>query len=314
MVAGPQGLSFYGERPTNLSRQQTHMNTTVNIEIPQRIECEFESNNGIVLIQVLLNGKKRTFLLDSGAPFMTLNTRHVHPDHIEAGLLEFRGIGGGVQSSRARITTFNWQGFKLRNSLVYAMDLAHLERELGVEFHGLIGYRELMHFTLNIDYKAKRLTLWREFNPSDFTVLARIPFVLYNHLPVIRANIGKRGVKLGLDSGAAINLLDVNLLSSIEGFSPAGREEQLHGAGSNSVKVQHGRLTSTVIQGTKFNNMRVVWSDVSVIKHSLGDIDGLLGYEFLSKRRMAVSFTDNCIYLIRKKRGGSEVPGDARED
>lgn len=281
------------------------MNPVVKIDVPQRIECEFNSNNGIVLIQVLLNGHKRTFLLDSGAPFMTLNSRHVHPDHIEAGLLEFKGIGGNVQSSRARIKTFNWQGLKLRNSLVYAMDLSHLENELGVEFHGLIGYRELMHFTLNIDYKTQRLTLWREFNPDNFTVLARIPFVLYNHLPVISVKIAKRQLKLGLDSGAAINLLDIKLLNSIDGFIPAKREEQLHGAGSTSVTVQHGKLTSMSVYGTEFRNMRVVWSDVSVIKQSLGDIDGLLGYEFLSKRRMAISFTDNCIYLIRKKRSKS---------
>ncbi len=284
------------------------MDPIVKIDIPQRIECEFEPNNGIVLIQVLLNGRKRVFLLDSGAPFMTLNTRHVHPDHIEAGLLEFKGIGGSVQSARTRIKTFNWQGLKFRNSLVYAMDLSHLERELGVEFHGLLGYRELMHFTLNIDYKTNRLTLWREFNPTDFTVLARIPFVLHNHLPVIRANIGQRRVKLGLDSGAAINLLDINLLNSVDGFIPAKREEQLHGAGSTSVRVQHGKLSSTSIHGTEFNNMRVVWSDVSVIKQSLGDIDGLLGYEFLSRRRMAISFTDNCIYLIRRKRGKTSAP------
>ena len=45
-----------------------------------------------------------------------------------------------------------------------------------------------------------------------------------------------------------------------------------------------------------------MWSDVSMIKHSLGDLDGLLGYEFLRKRQMIISFSDNRLYFFRKKR------------
>ena len=282
------------------------MNTDLKITVPPEITCRFEAAGGIILVKALLNGKKRNFFVDSGAPSLTLNIAHLQSDQLQDGHVDFQGVGGAARGGRIRIRSFTWEKFTIRNKLVNALDLSHLEHELDMQIHGLIGHQELAHFTMKIDYKQQELQLWREFNAQDYTILAQIPFVLHNHIPIFSAKVDKRQLKLGLDTGAAVNLLDANLLKHIPSFEAAKKEEQLHGAGSKSLSVPYGRLPQTTISNTEFKNMRVVWSDIRSIKQVLGEMDGLLGYEFLKKRQMAVSFPDNRIYLIRKKRSKTQ--------
>ena len=218
------------------------MNTTLKIEVPAEIGCAFRSHSGIILVDALLNGKTRTFLLDSGAPTMLLNSKYIAKDKLSKGRFEFHGVGGSVPSLQTLVRTFNWHGLKYSNRNVHALDISHLEAQLESEVHGIIGYRELSNFSLRIDYKNKRLQLWREFDPQNFTITGHLPMVFHNHIPVITTMIDGQKFKLGLDTGAAVNMLDEKRIEQVPSFKAAKKTEDLHGAGKESIKVQHGKI------------------------------------------------------------------------
>ena len=45
--------------------------------------------------------------------------------------------------------------------------------------------------------------------------------------------------------------------------------------------------------------MKIVFSNLDTLNVAFGNLDGLLGYEFLKKKKMAVSKSDRKIYILK---------------
>jgi len=124
-------------------------------------------------------------------------------------------------------------------------------------------------------------------------------FSIYNHIPIIKANVDGIELKLGLDTGAAANLFDSN---KIKNKSKNKKKSTLLGADKAQQSVEIATIDSTLINDISFNKMRVIWSNIDHLKSAFGELDGLLGYEFLKKKKMAISYSDKKIYLINERR------------
>ena len=248
---------------------------------------------GLILTTVLINGKEATFLVDSGAPTIIINKA---PTEGKA-LQNFEGVGGSGQHDTYTIDTFRWCGLNFENLTVPSIDLSHLENEIGSSFYGLIGYEQLKNHSFKVDYAAELFHLWSEFDENEFTILDSFPFEMKVHAPIINMEIENLNFQMALDTGAAANLMDVNLRNKLKSFISSDETDELVGADKSSQTVEQGDIPSSRIGSTEFKNMATVWSKIEHLQQAFGPIDGLLGYEFLKHKSMIVSYPRNIIFI-----------------
>lgn len=271
------------------------MKTT--IEIPNKIECSIKIKKGFVFIEALLSDKKVVFLLDSGAPSIILNEKYITVK--KNNQIDFIGVSGKGTSSKVIMSKFNWNGFIIKNMRVNVIDLSHLEIVFNEPFHGLIGYEQLSHFSFHINYKNETINLWRDFDKTNHNIIGEIPFTISNHLPIIKVSIRDKILKFGLDTGAGSNLLDIKFKSVLKKSFDSIGESILKGGDKNGRNVIQVALHDISINDVPYKKMKTVLTNIVHLTDSFGDIDGLLGYEFLKQKNMIISLVDKKIYLIK---------------
>ncbi len=269
------------------------------------IQTSFELGgdpDGILFIDVRLNGENERFVLDTGAPALILNAAHF-VDRAQADQGSASGVSGPIEMSSITIESLDWHGIQKQNTEVIGVDLSHLETATKSELVGLIGFNTVKDFELLIDYPARQLTLFRPGASNlhrNVRPLAEVPFVLEAHIPVVDVVIGGKSFRLGLDTGAAVNLLDPTAFDQLDestDYTVHG-EDVLHGADKNAKSVQVFNVKGMQVAGTKLEDMRTTVADISHLNNGYGlEVDGLVGYPFLSQQRMSINFADQKLYL-----------------
>lgn len=268
------------------------------------IQTPFEAGgeyDGLIFVDVGLNGRDARFILDTGAPALVLNSAHF-PDETAEAEGEAVGVSGKIQLRQIAIDELDWQGIKRRDIELIGIDLAHLETAVDSEIVGLIGYNTVKDFELLIDYPDRRLTLFRPGATNlhrDVQPLAEIPFTLEAHIPVIEVEIDGETLRLGLDTGAAVNLLDPTAFASLDTTAYRSKgEDVLHGADKNANTVPLVEVLETEISGLRFADMLTSVADISHLNNGYGlQLDGLIGFPFLSQRRISINFAERKLYV-----------------
>jgi len=268
---------------------------------PEYLKSGFELNNGIILIDVQLNGQTRNFFFDSGAAGVVLNSRYIKPKDFEGEPSTFNGISGKGKYSCSRIKKLQWQNLVVQNKKVGAIDMSHLENAFNKKIYGLIGYGELSDYTVKIDYKSKSIEMWTFFDEAPFNILKKIPFVMYKHIPVLEVLVGNVKLKLGIDTGATGNLIDIRLQKKLAGHLHKTKSGELSGGDKGIQRVEQFKLDQLLIGNVPYKNMRFVFSKFDHIRNNVGNFDGLIGYEFLKKRKIAIGFKKGELYFIKSK-------------
>ena len=265
------------------------------MQIPSKIKASIMLIDGIPLTRAVINGEMRTFIIDSGAPSIVINANYL-AHQVDSTSKEFEGVGGKGKQGLMDIDFFKWHGLEMENFTAPVIDLAHLETELKISFYGLIGFQELSHFSFCFDYQNEEILLWKDLDVADFAISDVIPFTLNKHIPLIDIQMGNENLVVGIDSGAAINLLDSGKQGS---NTTLLKKDKLVGADKNVQEIQKGVSKEVKISNTIFNNMQVIWSNIDHLKAGFGELDGLFGYEFLKQRKMIVSYEHNSIFILK---------------
>lgn len=286
---------------------------------PERASASFELHYGLIVLKdVQLNGAQANFVLDSGAPVMVLNSGPLAPAPVGAVQGGAQGINGAAQLDVVALKSFKWQGFELGAAELLATDLTAIEQRLGFKVHGLVGYELLKDYELVIDYAASRLELHRPpaasgSLPSSLAAASPsllqgrtprlvVPFELRGHLPVVSASIvdladiGATPLRLALDTGASANLLDSAVFTRLPSTAYADLSTtQLKGVGAGAgTQAPVFTLNALTLNGTNFAKMKTASRSVAHLNAKLGatPIDGILGYELLSKSLVAINYPE----------------------
>lgn len=174
-------------------------------------------------------------------------------------------------------------------STVLTMNLSHLEAA-NTEIHGLIGYEIYKDYDMLFDYSNNTLTLIQpteteKYLDANYKQSKKdiFPIEMSEHIPTIKAKIGGMELNLGIDCGAGSNLIDVKHTESLRKYISESEETDLKGAGETK-KVESGRLQTLTIGGKEFTNTLTVFNDMSHLNSNYEiELDGLIGYEILSK-------------------------------
>jgi len=271
------------------------------------IQVPFEMVEKLIVVEVELEGIKRKFILDTGSPKVVLNGKYFPSDSKGSFISNVKGVNAqNINMYTKKVSKLDFYGISTKNSEMMVVDLSHLKADIGFEFYGLIGYEIIRDYDLIFDYEKKLLTLiapdhyetYKKTHLSKAT-LEVVPMQQRGHIPVLETKVGDNLLKLGIDCGAEVDLLDASLYDQMQQqLSNLGTEE-LKGAQKNVEVVSKGVLNSLSIGQKQFSSTPTLFKDITHLNSSLdAKIDGLLGYPILSKQRTLISFRRNELVFI----------------
>jgi hypothetical protein len=86
-------------------------------------------------------------------------------------------------------------------------------------------------------------------------------------------------------------LINETLFESLKKNIKRIKVDELLGADNQPKKVKKGKVKNTTIGAKSFKNLKTVFSDISHLNEGYKlNLDGLIGYEVLSKQKTLISF------------------------
>lgn len=269
------------------------------------------TKNNMIVTQAAINGEKHNFIIDSGCPILYLNSKYFRGNDDEEGarISSSEDVNGKISGGQDVITvdSFDFNGIRANGIKVMASDLSHLEK--GTDVYGLIGYDVYKDYDLMFDYKKKTLTLIDPDYTETFLKECRyeyeeVPFEMsktMRHIPLIKAQIDTVSLTLGIDCGAGNNLIDSKRWDEFESMLRRVKTTKLKGISNDEgAEVHVGKLKSLKIGGKTFRHTQTVFNDVSHFNRNKDErIDGLIGYEVLSRQKTILSYKNKKLIFIK---------------
>jgi len=257
----------------------------------------FDLVDGKILVNARIDGARKTFMLDTGAPGLVLNKKAFKNKTNAA-----KGVTGDLEISQEIVKNFEWAGIKANETEALVLNMSHLEVAAKQDLAGLIGYDILKSAEVLFDYKRRLILLTKSHKSSwhqDRQPKAIIDFEMENHLPIIKAKIGKKVLRFGLDCGAETNILDEKILKKINrSLIVKTKKERIVGLDRNEKSADVAWISETQIKKDAYADMKYLFTDLSVINSSSEmQIDGLLGAPFFQSAVFSINYEKRKLYV-----------------
>jgi hypothetical protein len=270
---------------------------------PVEIAGEFKLwNNLIVVGGVDVNARTGDMILDTGTSTLLLNSRLFPPaPHPDDGgkLVGIAGTDGEVQ--RVWVDAFSWQDLRLGGFEALGVDLSGLESRVGRPVLGIIGQQVFRQYELTIDCPRRTVRLCRIDARGDRLVPPAggeageagetIAFETAGPLPVVALRVGQETLRLGLDTGAGVVILDEAASRRLDPNCVAAQGRgRLLGAGSREQQARCIRLMGPWVGSRAYREFAAVVTDLTPLRREHEVLDGLMGYEFLRHQRVTINY------------------------
>ena len=268
------------------------------------------SKNNLIVTQAVINGEKHNFIIDSGCPILYLNSKYFRGSEDNGTRVSTsEDVNGKISGGQdvIYVDSFDFNGIHADSIKVMMSDLSHLEN--GTEVYGLIGYDVYKDYDLLFDYKSKTLTLIDPDYTETFLKENRyeydeVPIEMskaMRHIPLINGQIDTVDLTFAIDCGAGGNLLDSGLWDEFKNNLRRVKTTTLKGVSNEEgMKVHEGKLKGLKIGGEAFRNTRTVFNNISHLNMSKDErIDGLIGYEVLSRQKTILSYRNKKLIFIK---------------
>ncbi len=269
------------------------------------------TKNNMIVTQAAINGEKHNFIIDSGCSILYLNSKYFRGNGDEEGarMSSSEDVNGKISGGQDVITadSFDFNGIRGNGMKVMTSDLSHLEN--GTEVYGLIGYDVYKDYDLLFDYKHKTLTL---IDPDYTETILKehkyeyeeVPFEMskvMRHIPLIKAQIDTASLTFGIDCGAGNNLIDSKRWDEFESMLRRVKTTKLKGISNDEGSEVHvGKLKSLKIGGKTFRHTQTVFNNISHFNRNKDErIDGLIGYEVLSRQKTILSYKNKKLIFMK---------------
>lgn len=164
----------------------------------KKISIPFQVGNNLVIIPIELNGVKLNFLLDTGVESTILFSLE-EADSISFKNLEkikIKGLGSGkaIEALHSKENDLRINGFvddKHEVFIILDQDV-NFSSQVGIPVHGIIGYNFFKDHFVEINYKAKRVVVYRDmkdYSKSKLKSFEEIPISLELEKPYIFADL-----------------------------------------------------------------------------------------------------------------------------
>ncbi|MEZ4991622.1 MAG: pepsin/retropepsin-like aspartic protease family protein [Saprospiraceae bacterium] len=268
-------------------------------ELPVSIErgIPFELVRGMIVTQARIDDQDGQFILDTGAPLMVINDKPSTPSRVAASFRDEIAVG------ETTIKAFDWAGTEEKSLNALVLDISHLESAFERPLKGMIGFNAIKDYEVFFDYEDQSLLRChprKNVLHQNARPLHTIRFQLYDHLPVIVIKVGDKTLRFGLDTGACDNLLDESVLS---GLDPALftylEDEAVQGLDQKVNRVRAITVNQMVVEDLPvLSDLKFLSTDLPQLRDASGnELDGLLGYSFLSRMKFSINYPKRKIYV-----------------
>lgn len=256
----------------------------------------FETYKGLIFIEAEVDGQRGNFMLDTGSPTIFLNSYRF--SNLTKSKFSVTGVNGEIDNIQSKLVkSLKTKDVQWNNFEAVAFDMIHLEQLCRRQLLGLLGYAAFKNFEMMIDYEAKQLTLFKldrrgnRLLPMQQSPLKTTSFKMVKHLPVLEVMVDNFMLKLGIDTGAEINLLHKKWEKRLYNHFMTYEEVQLSGGSKKQKLSSKSVFDEMTFENQPFLKMKTLIADLShLMKNYQINVDGLLGYEFLSKSVISINF------------------------
>jgi hypothetical protein len=269
----------------------------------------FSRAGNLIVIQGKVDTLEGNFVLDTGCPGLVLNLTYFRNYKMEESNTEGTGITGSEFSvAHTEMDSFSFGSAHYYHLSTDLANLGNIENTKGIKILGLIGVELLKQFELIIDYDKNQLQVRRIGRKNmhsyhnelldDSSAYTVVPISISDNRIIVQTILAGKKIKLILDSGAESNLLDSRLPNKVfENVSITGRS-LLSGAGQNKIEVVTGNLEELSFGSRSIKNLPVVIANLEKTCFAYGGcIDGVLGFDFLSLKKLGFNFVTNKMYI-----------------
>jgi hypothetical protein len=269
----------------------------------------FNRVGNLILLQARADTTEGNFILDTGCPHLVLNITYFRHYLLLEAEEERTGITASDFSvARTQVTDFSigpMKYFRLKADLA---NLGNIENSKGVKILGLIGMQLLSSFEMILDYEKnliymhrvsrKEASTYRNEMLNDTSAYTTVPIELVDDRIMLRTELAGKKLRLIIDSGAESNMLDSRLPNKVfENIAITGRMT-LSGAGAAKIDVLRGDLNVLIIGNQHFEKLPVLIANLEKTCFSYGGcVDGILGFDFLSLRKLGFNFVTNKMFI-----------------
>ncbi|HEX5111528.1 MAG TPA: pepsin/retropepsin-like aspartic protease family protein [Saprospiraceae bacterium] len=289
-----------------------------NVSFPQAVAADintvyipFSLVGQLMVVEARVDTVSGLFIVDTGSEHLVMNKKHYDP-HVGAMSVFSTGNTGVVESAVAtNVDSLRIQMLVIKNLFAHIVDLSHIEVKKNTRIAGILGYDVFKKFELFIDFPERRIVL-RRLDRSGIRVDQmdgrEIPsdsmsFVLKNHFIQLVAVVNGVKLKMILDSGAELNLIDRHVNRKVlENFSIIKRVN-LVGMGRKEIEVLAGVLRGVSCGHQHEEKMNTLLTNLDAINEGFDvQADGVLGYEFLKTRRTMINYLTRKVYFFNPVR------------
>ncbi|WP_207496794.1 aspartyl protease family protein [Aridibaculum aurantiacum] len=270
----------------------------------------FTKVGNLIIIKATVDTIQGNFILDTGAPHLVLNqtyfrhyTTSTDPDMMQTGIT---GVGAGI--AKATIKMLQVGSFDYAKCEADLISLGHLENSKGIRILGLLGMSLFRQCEMMIDYENSVIRLCyinrrgaRNFKSELFNgtdTYTEVPIEMLDSRITVSTEMAGKNLKFIIDSGAETNILDNKLPGKVmDNFVITGRV-MLAGTGNKKVEAVSGDLAEMKIGPVSIGTLPVVITNLEKTCFFYGGcINGILGFEYLSLRKLAFNFVSNKMYI-----------------
>ncbi len=123
---------------------------------------DFRLQSNLIVIDVVVDGETKPFILDTGASNTVIDKRAADPSAVE-GVEQAVGLAdcgaGNMEAVMSTVKSLAVGNATVSDLRVAGIDLDGINEKIGARVGGILGYDFLSRFRMTIDYRAKRLTL-----------------------------------------------------------------------------------------------------------------------------------------------------------
>lgn len=283
----------------------------------------FQLINNLIIIPIEINGKKLSFILDTGVN-KTIIFNLSKNDSI--GLLDtekivLRGLGDGepVAAILSKGNTLKIDNLINYNEPIFVIlkDFFDLSSRMGITIHGIIGYNLLRNFVLKINYRTKKIVFYnsKNYKIKKCRKCEVLPIQFYRKKPFINLKvqldtIGNTltDVKMLIDSGGSDSLwLFEDSKEEIK--TPIRYFNDILGEGlSGAIYGNRSRIPKLKIGDFEIENPTVSFLDSLATQNarSLKQRNGSIGGNILKRFKVWIDYRNQKIML---KKNGSFKSG-----
>ena len=169
------------------------------------------------------------------------------------------------------------------------------------------GIHVYQDFEVFIDFQSKVIVLTRVDKKGiriDTLAPYEVPydsmeFELRHHLIIVDTKVNNVRLKMILDSGAELNLIDRQVNRKVMDKFTIIKRVNLLGVGNKEVEVLAGVMNEVQCGNQYSEKMNTLLTSLDEINQSFDvNVQGVLGYEFLKKRRVMINYQKRKLYFF----------------